>query len=198
MTTRVLLLAALTAAAASAHSTALRASSSEAVCWDPTTKFLCLDSWEIDSGNLAKFSFTCAPPAGKTLQWCAFGFNSVIPSPAKWGMAPAEVFMFVVQANGVVLLEDRVVVKPGVPACMPTGLSSLVSASVDAAGVLTASFTRPAILTNEQTALGYTSLNRTVPTIAALGYTKAQVTGACNMNLAYHDKQYNNRSIAFL
>jgi hypothetical protein len=42
------------------------------------------------------------------------------------------------------------------------------------------------------------NLIHTVLTVAAAGWSHAQVAGVCDTTLAYHDIQFNNASIAFL
>ena len=140
---------------------------SDFTCWDASTKHICLPAWQIGRGN-ATFTVVCTPPKGATLQWCGIGFNTVYPSPARWGMAQSEVIMLVARSDGSVSLEDRAAPQPGVPACFDRQATTLLSASVDGAtGALTAHFTRPVFLSDELLSLGYTDLNRTVPTIPA-------------------------------
>jgi hypothetical protein len=167
-------------------------------CWDPSTRHICLPDWTIGHGN-ASFSLVCTPPKGSKLQWCGIGFNTVYPSPRAWGMAPSEIIMLVPHPDGSVSLEDRAAAAPGLPPCFKKQLTTLTSAHVDpASGALSARFSRPVFLTQELLDLGYTNLNRTVPTVAAAGWSHAQVAGVCDTTLAYHDIQYNNASIAFL
>jgi hypothetical protein len=171
---------------------------SDFTCWDPSTRHLCLPSWTVGGGN-ASFTLVCTPPPGSKLQWCGLGFNTVIPSPDRWGMGLAEIIMLVAHADGTVSLEDRQAKTPGLPPCFSQQLSTLRSYSFNAkSGALTASFTRPVFLPQELIAAGYTQLNRTVPTIAAAGWSAAQVSDVCDTTLAYHDTQFNNVSIAFM
>ena len=167
-------------------------------CWDPGSRHLRLPSWAISNGN-ATFTLVCTPPPGKALQWCGVGFNTLNPSPARWGMGLAEVIMLVVKADGTVSLEDRQAKTPGLPPCFAQQLTALKSYRVDAkSGALTATFSRPVFLPDALVAAGYTQLNRTVPTIAAAGWSSAQVGDVCDTTLAYPDVQFNNVSIAFM
>jgi hypothetical protein len=167
-------------------------------CWDPSTRHICLPDWQIGHGNVS-FSLVCTPPKGAKLQWCGIGFNTVYPSPRAWGMAPSEIIMLVPHPDGSVSLEDRAAAAPGLPPCFKKQLTTLTSAHVDpASGTLSAHFSRPVFLLQELLDLGYTNLNRTVPTVAAAGWSHAQVADVCDTTLAYHDIQYNNASIAFL
>lgn len=191
------LAAALTAAISSPPSPAWTAPS-DFTCWDPSTRHLCLPSWSIGHGN-ATFDLVCTPPKGTVLQWCGIGFNTIYPSPSRWGMAPSEIIMLVPHPDGSVSLEDRVAAAPGLPPCFAQQLTTLNSFHIDAkTGALTAKFTRPVFLSDMLLAAGYTDLNRTVPTVAAAGWSHAQVAGVCDTTLAYHDIQFNNVSIAFI
>lgn len=185
--------------AASAAASAVWSAPSASTCWDPSTRHLCLPSWSIGRGN-ATFEVVCTPPAGAALQWCGVGFNTVFPSPRAWGMAPSEIVMLVVHPDGSVSLEDRLAAAPGLPPCFAQQLTTLRSFRLDAAtGALTASFTRPVFLPEALLDAGYTDLNRTVPTVAAAGWSHAQVADVCDTKgLAYHDVQFNNVSIAFI
>jgi len=205
------LLALLASARAAAAATLLAAASppspasgaawtapSAFTCWDPATRHLCLPSWDIGNGN-ATFDLVCTPPKGASLQWCGVGFNIQYPSPTRWGMAPSEIIMLVPHPDGSVSLEDRVAAAAGLPPCFARQLTTLTSFHLDAkTGALSASFTRPVFLSPELLAAGYTNLNRTVPTVAAAGWSHAQVADVCDTTLAYHDIQFNNVSIAFL
>ena len=107
--------------------------------------------------------------------------------------------MLVPHPDGSVSLEDRVAAAPGLPPCFKRQLSWLQSYHLDATtGALSAHFSRPVFLPQDMLALGYTNLNRTVPTVAAAGWSHAQVADVCDTTLAYHDVQFNNVSIAFI
>lgn len=196
--TASLALALALSAPASAVSAAVWSAPSDFTCWDPSTRHLCLPSWSIGRGNVT-FDIVCTPPAGSKLQWCGVGFNTVYPSPRAWGMAPSEIVMLVPHPDGSVSLEDRTATAAGLPPCFAQQLTTLRSYKLDAkSGQLTASFTRPVFLPEALLDAGYTDLNRTVPTVAAAGWSHAQVAGRCDTTLAYHDIQFNNVSIAFM
>jgi len=167
-------------------------------CWDPGSRHLCLDAWQIADKN-ATFDVTCDPGAGgPALAWCAFGFNVQIPSPRVWGMAPSEIIFLSVLSSGEVVVEDRVAPTAAKPACFSRQLTYLVKGAVDASGVLRATVTRPVFLDASLLALGYTDLNRTVPTVAAYNSGSDRQTVSCSSSINYHTNQWSNRTIAFL
>lgn len=167
-------------------------------CWDPGSRHVCLDSWEIADKN-ATFAVSCDPGSGApALSWCAFGFNIQIPSPRAWGMAPSEIVFLSVLSSGKVVVEDRTAPTASKPACFSQQLTYLVSGSVDAGGVLRATVTRPVFLDASLLALGYTDLNRTVPTVAAYQAGADRQATSCSSSINYHTNQWSNRTIAFL
>lgn len=195
---------------AAAASLALAAPSAVSFCFPrgfgDTDSPICL-SWE-RQGPEVLFAVNCTPDSYPefSLGWCAFGVSTATPAgsplPSTWGMWPAEVFHLQVTLGSppTVVLTDRLTTGVRMPACMPTQESRLLNATVDAkTGVLTAFFTRKAHMSQKLLAEGYTSLNRTLPLIAAISnneYPHSPIAG-CEGSFPPHDNQWNNQTAAF-
>lgn len=123
------------------------------LCFDSTTKNICLDGWGVENGNIT-FHARCTPVAGSgtgALQWCGFGIAN-----ATARMWPAEVFVLQILSNGEVVVEDRHNIAFERPACFATQLSYLTNYYIDPlSGVLHASWTRPLGLSDAFTSAGY-------------------------------------------
>ena len=110
------------------------ASAQAPYCFDLTLQ-LCL-GWSIASGNIT-FTAQCSPSAA-ALNWCAFG----VSLDGSGSMVPASVMMLSVD-TATVYVEDRQITDYVAPACFPAQRSTLLSSSISAKGVLSASWTRP-------------------------------------------------------
>jgi hypothetical protein len=173
---------------------------------------ICL-SWARNGADF-EFAMNCTPDGHPefSVGWCAVGLSTATPPgaplPATWGMWPAEVFHLQATRSAagsapVVELTDRLTVGARLPACMPTQASQLLSAHVDAAtGVLSARFRRRAELPPKLLAQGFTSLNRTLPLIAAISNAQGALppvaTAGCAASFPAHDNEWwNNQTASF-
>lgn len=91
-----------------------------------------------------------------------------------------------------VQLTDRSATGSKLPPCMPTQVTHLLNASVDDEGFLSAFFTRPAILSDALLDQGYTNLNRSVATIAAISNQGTLPVAGCSSNIPPHDNEWWN------
>ena len=146
---------------------------------------LCVD-WSTTAG-VVTFNSTCSPYQGSATTWCAFGVAATKPL----SMFPADVAAVVsaVPAAGAaakIWVEDRANVAFAVPQCFAVQTSVLTpgSASVDAHGVLRATWSRPATLPAPLLAAGYVNLQGPMFMIAASS------TDSNNATLAVCDNTY--------
>ena len=157
------------------------------VCLDAGA-LLCVD-WSTTAG-IVTFNSTCSPYQGAATTWCAFGVAATKPA----AMYPADVTAVVsaVPAAGgaaKIWVEDRANVAFAVPLCFDVQTSVLTpgSASVDAHGVLRATWSRPATLSAPLLAAGYVNLKGAMFMIAASATDNNNATLAvCDTNLPVH------------
>lgn len=155
----------------------------EAYCFD-TGYNMCLN-WTSD-GTSITFEAQCTPENG-ILGWCAFG----ISADGSGNMVPAEAWMLTVDnSTGSIYLEDRAITSYAAPPCMPTQVSTLVSASVSAAsGVLTATWERALVVSADLQAEGYVSI--VDGWMEAISATMSAPTGTpathCSPTMIQHD-----------
>ena len=97
-----------------------------------------------------------------------------------------------------VVVTDRVAVGARLPACAAAQPTRLLNASIDAvSGMLTAFFARPAELPRAALAQGLTSLNRTLPIVAAISNNDgaASTSAGCAAVFECHDNEWRNETI---
>ena len=171
----------------------------EGGCFDPTTRHVCV-SWTQAPGGAGNVTFTIECEADGQLQWCGVGFNNVIPTPLTWRMNPSEAIVLQMMADGTtVALEDRFARIADMPSCFERQVTQLLSFERRGSRGLTATFTRPALLSADLLALGYTNLNRTRPAIAAISSSDVKQDVVCSDEIMeVHDFMWNNTTLAFV
>jgi hypothetical protein len=159
-------------------------------CLDVDGNF-CL-AWEISGSNIT-FSATCGTSADASpMAWCGFGLSG----DKSGSMAPADVMMLTVDsATKKIFISDRNVTAYASPPCFSGApASTLLSASVDANNVLSATWTR-----NLDPGAGHVAIANSWSYVIAASVNPATPTPAsyCQPTMPEHDRHVEKLPINF-